>query len=158
MGICSIGNRYWILIKRFLLFLFISIILFSCEKAQDTKGETIPPLQDFAKSQNPTVIVSYLSNLLENQDGANLYYLRAKAYFDLRAYQKAEDDIEIALSKVPGDIDYLLLSAQVKSKLGLIDEAIEDAKLVESSGLASTKLYILLELEFTITPTPMKFT
>lgn len=108
------------------------------------KGETIPALQEFTQKQNPVVTVSYISNLLQNQDGANLYYLRSKAYFDLRAYQKAELDIETALNKIPGDIDFLILSAQIKAKLGMLDEALEDSKLVESSGLSSAKLYLLL--------------
>lgn len=116
----------------------------SCDQAQDTKGETIPSAKDFALSPNPAVTVAYLTNLLQNQEGANLYYLRSKAYFDLRAYQKAEEDIEKALNQVPGDVDFLLLSAQIKCQLGMLKEALEDAKLVESSGLASARLYILL--------------
>lgn len=149
MGICAISYRHRILIKQFVFVLVSAILLLSCDKAQDTKGETIPAPQEFSKSQNPAFTVSYLSKLLENQDGANLYYLRAKAYYDLRAYQKAEDDIENALNKVPGDIDFLFLSAKIKSKLGLLDEAMEDAKLVESSGLALSNLYVLLaELHF----------
>ena len=149
MGICALSNRYWILIKQFILFFICFFVLLSCDQTQDTKGETIPALEEFSKVQNPVVTVSYLTKLLENQDGANLYFLRSKAYFDLRAYQKAEEDIEQALNKVPGDIDFLFLSAKIKSKLGLLDAAIEDAKLVESSGLASANLYLLLaELHF----------
>jgi len=149
VGNCTVSNRYRILIKQFFLFIGCLFLLLSCDQTQDTKGETIPALQEFSKIQNPAVTVSYLTKLLENQDGANLYYLRSKAYYELRAYQKAEEDIEQALNKVPGDIDFLILSAKIKSKLGLLDEAIEDAKLVESSGLASANLYLLLaELHF----------
>jgi tetratricopeptide (TPR) repeat protein len=132
------------LIKRLLFFFGVTLVVLACEKAQDTKGETIPPQLIFQKNQKPELIVAYLSNLLENQDGANLYYLRAKAYFDMRAYQKAQDDIEEALKKIPGDVDFLLLSSQIKGHLGLITEAIEDAKLVEFSGLSASKLYLVL--------------
>ena len=129
------------MINRLAILVIVLFVFVACEKAQDTKGETIPPIAIFQKSQMPELVVAYLTNLLENQDGANLYYLRAEAYFDLRAYQKAQLDIEQALNQVPGDLDYLLLSAQIKCHIGLISEAIEDAKLVESSGLASAKLY-----------------
>lgn len=137
------------MIKNFLFLLGISFFLLSCEKAQDTKGETIPPALVFQKSQRPEIIVAYLTKLLENQDGSNLYYLRAKAFFEMRNYQKAQEDIEQALKQVPGDVDYLLLSAQIKGQIGTIAAGIEDAKLVESSGLASAKLYMVLaELYF----------
>jgi len=137
------------LIKKLLFLLAITFHLMSCEKAQDTKGETIPPALVFQKSQRPEIIIAYLTNLLENQDGSNLYYLRAKAFFELRNYQKAEEDIEQALKQIPGDVDYLILSAQIKGQLGLLAGGVEDAKLVESSGLASAKLYMVLaELYF----------
>ncbi|MDU0808121.1 tetratricopeptide repeat protein [Aquirufa regiilacus] len=139
------------MIYRLIFLVGISLFFVACEKEQDTKGETIPPAAIFQKSQKPELIVAYLTNLLENQDGANLYYLRSKAYFDLRAYQKAEIDIEKALSQVPGDVDYLLLSALIKRQLGMFSEAIEDAKLVESSGITSAKLFqILADLHFAI--------
>ncbi len=118
--------------------------LISCDQTQDSRGETIPALLEFSKPVNPAVRVAYLSNLLQNQDGANLYFLRSKAYFDLRAYHAAEEDIENALKKVPTDVDFLLLSAKIKCQLGLAEQALEDAKLVESSGLASASLYMLL--------------
>lgn len=132
------------MIKAFILLLGVSFFVLSCDKAQDTKGESIPPAQVFQKSQKPEIIVAYLSNLLESEDGANLYYLRAKAYYEMRAYNKAGEDIQQALKKNPSDVDYLLLSAQIKGHLGLINEAIDDAKLVESSGLSSSKLYLVL--------------
>jgi tetratricopeptide (TPR) repeat protein len=48
-------------------------------------------------------------------------------------------------------VDYLLLSALIKRQLGLYSEAIEDAKLVESSGITSAKLYqVLADLHFAI--------
>lgn len=137
------------MINKILILVTVLFVLIACEKAQDTKGETIPPNAVFLKSQRPELIVAYLTNLLESQDGANLYYLRSKAYFDLRAYQKAQVDIEKALNQVPGDVDYLLLSAQIKKQLGLYTEGLEDAKLVESSGITSAKLYqTLAELFF----------
>lgn len=137
------------MIKNFLLLLGLAFFFLSCEKAQDTKGETIPPAFVFQKTQRPEIIVAYLTKLLENQDGSNLYFLRAKAFFDLRNYQKAQDDIEQALKQVPSDVDYLLLSAQIKGQIGLLTAGIEDAKLVESSGLVSAKLYMVLaELYF----------
>jgi predicted Zn-dependent protease len=137
------------LIYRLIFLVGCSLCLVACEKEQDTKGETIPPAAIFQKSQKPELVVAYLTNLLENQDGANLYYLRSKAYFDLRAYQKAQIDIEKALNQVPGDVDYLLLSSQIKRQLGLYAEAMEDAKLVESSGITSAKLYqTIAELYF----------
>ncbi len=132
------------MIRRFIFLVFVLFTLFACDKAQDTKGETIPLPVVFQQSQKPELIVAYLTNLLENQDGANLYYLRAKAFFDMRAYQKAQSDIEQALSQVPGDVDYLLLSSQIKGQIGLNEEAIEDARLVESSGMASSKLFEIL--------------
>jgi tetratricopeptide (TPR) repeat protein len=115
-----------------------------CKQTEDTKGETIPPESVFYKIQNDEILVSYLTKILESQEGANVYYLRAKAYFSMRAYQKAHDDIEQALKQVPGDVDFLLLSAQIKNHNGLITQGIEDAKLVESSGLASSNLYLCL--------------
>jgi tetratricopeptide (TPR) repeat protein len=137
------------LIYRLIFLVGCSLCLVACEKEQDTKGETIPPAAIFQKSQKPELVVAYLTNLLENQDGANLYYLRSKAYFNLRAYQKAQIDIETALNQVPGDVDYLLLSSQIKRQLGLYAEAMEDAKLVESSGITSAKLYqTIAELYF----------
>lgn len=137
------------MIYRLIFLVGCSLCLVACEKEQDTKGETIPPAAIFQKSQKPELVVAYLTNLLENQDGANLYYLRSKAYFDLRAYQKAQIDIEKALNQVPGDVDYLLLSSQIKRQLGLYAEAMEDAKLVESSGITSAKLYqTIAELYF----------
>lgn len=137
------------MIYRLIFLVGCSLCLVACEKEKDTKGETIPPAAIFLKSQKPELVVAYLTNLLENQDGANLYYLRSKAYFDLRAYQKAQIDIEKALNQVPGDVDYLLLSSQIKRQLGLYAEAMEDAKLVESSGITSAKLYqTIAELYF----------
>lgn len=144
MGICTIGNRYRILIRRYGFIISITFIFLACEQTEDTKGETIPPQHAFTKNQNAVLRVAYLSKILASQDGATIFYLRAKAYFDMRAYQKANDDIEQALKQIPGDVDFLLLSAQIKKHNGLIPQGIDDAKLVESSGLASSNLYLCL--------------
>lgn len=134
----SFGTRY-----RFLIVIF-SLLLYSCEPSADQRGEIIPPKSAYSQIQRPSLVVSYMTQLLRENEGANLYYLRAKAYFQLRDYVHAENDIERSLEKSPGDVDYLLLSSQIKCQLGWYSQALEEAKALESSGNNSPALYLVL--------------
>lgn len=134
----SVGTRY-----RFLIGI-ISFWLYSCGPSSDQRGEIIPPKSVYKQTQNPSLIVSYLTQLLRENEGAHVYYLRAKAYFQLRDYVHAHADILQALEKTPSDVDYLLLSAQIKSQLGWYSLALEDAKALESTGYTSSMMYLTL--------------
>jgi predicted Zn-dependent protease len=134
----SFGSRYRVLIVLFSLFLC------SCEPSADQRGETIPPKSAYSQIQRPSLVVSYMTQLLRENESAHLYYLRAKAYFQLRDYAHAENDIERSLEKSPGDVDYLLLSSQIKCQLGWYSQALEEAKALESSGNNSPALYLVL--------------
>lgn len=134
----SFGTRY-----RFLI-VICSFLFSSCEPSADQRGEIIPPKSAYSQSQRPSLVVSYITQLLRENEGPHLYYLRAKAYFQLRDYVHAENDIERSLEKNPGDVDYLLLSSQIKSQLGWYSQALEEAKALESSGNNSPALYLVL--------------
>lgn len=134
----SVGTRY-----RFLIGI-ISFWLLSCGPSEDQRGEIIPPQSVYSQPQRPGLVISYITQLLRENDGANLYYLRAKAYFQLRDYVHAHADILQALEKMPSDVDYLLLSAQIKSQLGWYSLALEDAKALESTGYSSSLMYLTL--------------
>jgi tetratricopeptide (TPR) repeat protein len=135
----SVGTRY-----RFLIGIIFIGLLGSCGSSADQRGEIIPPKSVYKLPQRPEIVVSYMTQLLRDNDGAQLYYLRAKAYFQLRDYVQAEPDIQRALEKNPSDEDYLLLSAQIKSQLGWYSQALEEAKALESSGYSSSPMYLVL--------------
>ncbi len=116
----------------------------SCERSVDQPGEVIPPKTVYAQAQRPELVVSYITQLLRESDAANLYYIRAKAYFQLRDYVHAQTDIEQALEKNMGDVDYLLLSVLVKIQLDLHAQALKDAKALESTGYSSPIFYLAL--------------
>lgn len=134
----SVGTRY-----RFLI-VICSSWLFACGPSADQRGEVIPPKSAYSQLQRPGLVVSYITQLLRDSDDAHLYFLRAKAYLDLRDYLHAENDIKRALAKSPGDVDYLLVSAQIKSHLGWYAQALEEAKALESSGYNSSAMYLTL--------------
>jgi tetratricopeptide (TPR) repeat protein len=134
----SVGTR-----NRFLIGI-ISYWLLSCGPSADQRGEIIPPQSVYNQSQRPGLVISYVTQLLRENDGAHLYYLRAKAYFQLRDYIHAHADILKALEKTPSDVDYLLLSAQIKSQMGWYSLALEDAKALESTGYSSFYMYLTL--------------
>lgn len=135
----SVGTRY-----RFLIGILFIGLLGSCGSTTDQRGEVIPPKSAYKLPQRPEIVVAYITQLLRDNDGPQLYYLRAKAYFQLRDYVHAEPDIQRALEKNPGDADYLLLSAQIKSQLGWYTQALEEAKALESSGYSSSTMYLVL--------------
>ncbi|WP_395785345.1 hypothetical protein [Aquirufa sp.] len=134
----SFGTRY-----RFLI-VICSFWLYSCEPSADQRGEIIPPKSAYSQTQRPSLVVSYMTQLLRENESPHLYYLRAKAYFQLRDYVHAENDIERSLEKSPGDVDYLLLSSQIKCQLGWYSQALEEAKALESSGNNSPALFLVL--------------
>lgn len=129
--------------SKLIFYLLACFLFFECSSNEDTKGEIIPPLDLYHQVHNPLKNISYLTSLMESQDGANLFYLRSKAYAQMHDYKKAWMDIKIAIHKLPNDLDYLLLSAQIKYNLELFNEALSDAKIVESSGIESPELWIL---------------
>ena len=132
----SICSRYWFLIS--FIFLFSA-----CQQAENQLGEEIPATSVFGKEDNINQRIAYLNALIEDQDGAPLYYLRSRAYFDIRSYAKADEDIKKALEEVPNDIDYLMLSARISTKLSHFAEALEHVKAVASTGLQSPTLNLL---------------
>lgn len=134
----SFGTRY-----RFLIAI-CSFWLCSCEPSADQRGEIIPPKLAHSQTQRPSLVVSYMTQLLSENENPHLYYLRAKSYFQLRDYVHAENDIERSLEKSPGDVDYLLLSSQIKCQLGWYSQALEEAKALESSGNNSSALFLVL--------------
>jgi predicted Zn-dependent protease len=133
----SVGARYWFLIS-------IILLLSACGPSTDQRGEIIPPKSVYKLPQRPEIIVSYITQLLKDSDGAQLYYLRAKAYYQLRDYVHAAPDIQKALAKSPGDEDYLLLSAQVNNQLGRFSQALEESKSLEMAGFSSPALFLEL--------------
>jgi tetratricopeptide (TPR) repeat protein len=135
----SFGTRY-----RFLIGILFIGLLGSCGSTSDQRGEVIPPKSVYKLPQRPEIVVSYMTQLLRDNDGPQLYYLRAKAYFQLRDYVHSEPDIQRALEKNPGDEDYLLLSAQIKSQLGWYSQALEEAKALDLSGYSSSSMYLVL--------------
>ncbi len=118
--------------------------LFSCETNVDSKGEKMPPATAYLSQQDPIKVIAFLSQLLEDQQSASLYYLRAKAYYDLHVYQKAYVDINKAIENVPSDLDYLFLSAKIKFNLELYQEALKDAHVVESAKKENVDIFRLL--------------
>lgn len=140
----SFGNRYRILIVSWIGLLGFSILLFSCETNQDSKGEKIPPATAFLKGEDPQRVIQYISALLEDKPSSSLYYLRSKAYFKQRKYILASEDIQRALQIESGDLDYLFLSAQLHFHLEEYTEALKDAKSLEEAGFATPGLWILL--------------
>lgn len=130
--------------RNILLFFLFCPTLFSCQNTGDVKGESIPPYAIYLNKQDPAKVIAFTSQLLEEQVNSSLFYLRAKAYYDLHAYKKAYLDINKALEIVPSDLDYLFLSAQIKFNLELYQEALEDAHIVESAGVHRLSLWNLL--------------
>ena len=67
----------------------------------------------------PSQAFEYLSNAIE-LDGTNpgYYYQRAKSSFEMRNYQSARDDINLALQKDHRQGDYYALRGQIKLELG----------------------------------------
>lgn len=133
----SVGTRYWFLIN-------VIFLLQACGPSADQRGEIIPPKSIYKLPQRPEIVVSYITQLLKESDGAQLYFLRARAYFQLRDYAHAAADIQKALSKSPGDADYLLLSVKINNQLGRFLKSIEEAKSLELAGLSSPMLYLEL--------------
>ena len=84
------------MVIRFLFLLGI-IFLSACSTSPDSKGENIPDKAAIQSGQNPLKNVQFLSQQIEDQPSANLYFLRAKNYLLLHAYGLADQDLEKAL-------------------------------------------------------------
>jgi tetratricopeptide (TPR) repeat protein len=134
-------------------FLFLLGILFlsACSTSPDSKGENIPDKTAIQSGQNPLKNVQFLSQQMEDQPSANLYFLRAKNYLLLHAYGLADQDLEKALRDNPGEPAYLDLSAQVKQKVEDYAISIDRAKLTEASELNSIQNSLLLAQNYFIT-------
>jgi tetratricopeptide (TPR) repeat protein len=126
------------------ILLFAAFSLFSCDTNVDSKGENMPPAEAYLVKQDPVKVIAYTSQLVEDQHNSSLYYLRAKAYYDLHAYQKAYIDINKAIEMVPSDLDYLNLSAKIKFNLEMYQEALKDAHVIESARKENLEIFQLL--------------
>ena len=126
------------------ILLFVAFSLLSCETSVDSKGESMPPANAYLTQQDPIKVIAFTSQLLEDQQNSSLYYLRAKAYYELHAYQKAYIDINKAIEIVPSDLDYLNLSAKIKFNLEMYQEALKDAHVVESARKENLENFQLL--------------
>jgi tetratricopeptide (TPR) repeat protein len=140
----SLGFRYWILMKRIGILIWLAFLFVACDTNVDSKGEDLPPAEAYLAKQDPIKVISFTSQLLEDQPNSTLFYLRAKAYFDLHAYQKAYFDINKAIENNPRDLEYLGLSAKIKLNLELYQEALKDAQLVESAKKENLEIFELL--------------
>lgn len=120
--------------------IYLSIFCIACENKPGIKGDIIPPQTILKNPINAVKTIKYLSALIEEDETNQLYFLRAKAYYDLHDYTSAYKDIEKAIKGGSDDQDYLFLSASIKYQLEWYDLAIEDLKLLSSSDFNAEKL------------------
>ncbi len=125
--------------------LFVLLVAFfsSCDSNSENKGEIIPPFEIMNQPVNGLKSIQFLSALIESDPNPNLYYLRAKAYLEVRDYLKAQKDVLQALKGGPTDKEYVFLSAKIHFHLEMYDRALEDLSLIATSNLDPVAIHVL---------------
>lgn len=73
-----------------------------------------------------------------NSEDFNLHTYRAQAYIQTEDWERAEDDLNIAISNQPGDLASYILRATARSELGRYDDAlldIDQARAIEPENI-----------------------
>jgi tetratricopeptide (TPR) repeat protein len=129
--------------------IYLLFFAFSCEPAQDFKGEIIPDkkfinnLLSSEQGQNLQVI-SYLNQIIDEGSPSHLYYLRAKYLYEIRQYKKANVDIQHSLKLAPRDFDYLLLAGKIALDLENYNLALHYFNLIRSGEKRQSFILFLL--------------
>ncbi|MBI4615807.1 MAG: VCBS repeat-containing protein [Planctomycetes bacterium] len=74
----------------------------------------------------PERAIRDLSEAAAGSDDADLYFRRAQAYFQLREFTRAQEDLDRVLSRWPGWAEPLWLRARAREELGHDREALSD--------------------------------
>ena len=128
--------------KNLLLFL-IAALLQAC--SHYSKHQIV----EADASGNAREVIAYLEELIE-KDNSNyqIYFQRAKIYYELEDYQKALTDIQKSLELSPTDQESYLLLSQVYNQLNNTEESINAALQAEQRGFRNYELYKLLSLNY----------
>jgi len=131
-------------VKNIFRLLFLSIVCFSCDNKPENKGDIIPPYSVLKNPINTSKTLEYLTALIEENESNQLYYLRAKVFFELHEYTKAYKDIQKAIKGGSDDLDFIFLSALIKYHLEWYDDALQDLTLFSTSNFNSDLVNQLL--------------
>ncbi|MBP6385953.1 MAG: tetratricopeptide repeat protein [Pseudarcicella sp.] len=126
-------------------YLFILIItLFSCEK-QAKKGQSIPVPHNYSEKEQNEITLSYLNEAIRNYpDNAFFYWKRSKILYSNQSFEKALEDINIAIGLKESEGQYLATKSMILNKLNRSKEALVTASKAEALGVETPDFYTLL--------------
>jgi predicted Zn-dependent protease len=112
----------------FLLSIGCLWVFSSCSPTVDTSDDLpISARSDLSKS------LDYLTKIIDHDpDNEEVRFQRAKIYLQLIAPLKAKDDILVALSEQPNNVDYLLLKAKIDKQLGQMEDVLAAIDKIQS--------------------------
>lgn len=128
--------------KKLLILSFI-IVFASCSRY--SKHEII----EADAASNSREVLAYLEELIEDDgESYQVYFQRAKIYYELKDYQEALLDVQKSLELSPTDQESYLLLGQVYKEQGKTEESINAALQAEQRGFRNYELYKLLALNY----------
>ncbi len=130
------------------LFFYLSIIVlttfFSCE-TETKKGQNIPIANNYSENNQNKITLSYLNEVIKNYpDNPTFYWKRATIFIFFKEYEKALEDINVALSLKESEENYLATKSIILNKLKRPKEALFTASKAEVLGLETPEFYTLL--------------
>jgi tetratricopeptide (TPR) repeat protein len=99
---------------------------------------------EIALAKHNAAISMLSEEINKNSSNHELYYKRAKIYFELNELKKSAEDINDALSIFANEAKYRLLKSEILREQGNFKLAYEEAKLGEILGLKTPEIYTLL--------------
>lgn len=131
------------MIYRFFIYFFVFISLAACSRY--SKHEILQA----DDSNNAKDILVYLDELIKkDKTNYQIFFQRAKIYYDLKQYKKALEDIQKSLELNPTNEASYLLLAQVYQNQSSIKKSIGAALQAEQRGFRNYELYKLLALNY----------
>ncbi len=99
--------------KNLLLFLFVSVVLFSCGPKEEVTTENAHRADSLLKVINSPELAALNKKILDNPDDANLYNERAKIYLQHRQFEDAISDSKRSIRMDTSNADFYITEADI---------------------------------------------
>ena len=99
--------------KKILVLLLTSIILFSCKPKQETVIENSQRTDSLLKVINSPELAALNKKILDNPENAGLYNERAKIYLQFKQFDEAINDVKRSLRMDSTNANYYLTEADI---------------------------------------------
>ncbi|MBC7451011.1 MAG: hypothetical protein H7259_05945, partial [Cytophagales bacterium] len=130
--------------KKSLYYIFsATVLMFVCSCRNESNNNKMQTDAELTYSSEPQLNV--LNAAIEaDPDEADLYYKRAKYFFNINNFSTAQNDIQKAIRFKDTQHAYWLLSAQLNNELNHTDQALDEGLKALQLGNTEPSLYVLL--------------